>query len=246
MGDKAYFGFKEVEYSEKASLVGDVFSSVANRYDLMNDVMSMGVHRLWKDRFISLLGPANNTALLDVAGGTGDIAFRFLNKTRNSTATICDINVDMLNAGRHNAIDSGIVNSLEWTCGNAEALPFPDSSFDYYTIAFGIRNVTHIDQALKEAFRVLRPGGRFMCLEFSHVKSPILSQLYSLYSFHVIPKMGSFFAGDKDSYQYLVESIRKFPTQTVFANLIKESGFKEVSYKNLNQGIVAIHSGYKI
>jgi demethylmenaquinone methyltransferase/2-methoxy-6-polyprenyl-1,4-benzoquinol methylase len=246
MSEKTFFGFKEVDKSEKESLVRGVFSNVAPKYDIMNDVMSLGIHRLWKDKFIKMLNPVKGSKLLDVAGGTGDIAFRFLKNTHDGQVTVCDINPEMLEEGRKNAIDKNILSGIEFICGNAEKLPFDDSSYDYYTIAFGIRNVTNIPAALAEAHRVLKPGGRFMCLEFSHVQNPILAGLYDFYSFKVIPQMGKIVAGDKDSYQYLVESIRKFPRQEKFLQMIEDAGFSQVKYTNLSGGSVAIHSGWKV
>jgi demethylmenaquinone methyltransferase / 2-methoxy-6-polyprenyl-1,4-benzoquinol methylase len=249
-----HFGFQDVEEAEKQSLVRGVFDSVAEKYDIMNDVMSGGLHRLWKNDFISDLRPTPNMHLLDVAGGTGDIAFRFLKAAGGRTSdgdspakvTICDINHNMLKAGRNRALDQGIFDPIDWVTGNAEMLPMPDRSVDAYTIAFGIRNVTHIDVALKEAYRVLKPGGRFMCLEFSKVDLPLLKQIYDVYSFKIIPHFGEMVTGDKDSYQYLVESIRKFPSQEKFKKMIEEAGFKKTSYRNLSGGIVAIHSGWRI
>ncbi len=245
MEDKTHFGFKEVDKTQKESLVKGVFSNVASRYDIMNDVMSLGVHRLWKDKFITMLAPKLGSKLLDVAGGTGDIAFRFMKAAKDSSVTVCDINQEMLNEGYKNSIDKNIIKDIEWVCGNAEELPFEDNTYDYYTIAFGIRNVTNIDRALREAYRVLKPGGRFMCLEFSKVSNPALAKFYDIYSFKFIPAMGQFVAKDKDSYQYLVESIRKFPSQEQFAKMIKEAGFSQVKYTNMSGGIVAIHSGWK-
>ncbi len=246
MTHETSFGFKKVSEAEKQPLVRGVFESVASRYDVMNDVMSLGVHRIWKQQFIRKLMPRANTHLLDVAGGTGDIAFRFLDATHNANATLCDINPAMLENGYRRAVDENRLDNLEWVCGNAEALPFPDNHFDYYTIAFGIRNVTHIDVALKEALRVLKPGGKFMCLEFSHVTNPVLKKIYDTYSFHLIPAFGKLVANDKESYQYLVESIRVFPEQEKFASMIEQAGFSNVSYENLTHGVVAIHSGWKI
>lgn len=246
MTQKTHFGFKQVDESQKESLVKGVFSSVASRYDVMNDAMSMGVHRLWKDDMIRTLAPRKNSKLLDVAGGTGDIAFRYLKSCENGEATICDINPEMLQEGRKNAINKGILDNINWHCGNAESLPFPDNHFDYYTIAFGIRNVTNIDKALEEAYRVLKPGGRFLCLEFSKVVSPIVAKAYDLYSFHLIPKMGKVLANDSESYKYLVESIRKFPKQNKFADMINDAGFSKVKYRNLTFGVVALHSGWKV
>ncbi|MEZ5757767.1 MAG: bifunctional demethylmenaquinone methyltransferase/2-methoxy-6-polyprenyl-1,4-benzoquinol methylase UbiE [Emcibacteraceae bacterium] len=249
-----HFGFRDVNEDEKQSLVKGVFDSVADKYDIMNDVMSGGLHRLWKNDLIRDLRPKPGMHLLDVAGGTGDIAFRFL-KAANARmkegdvpakVTICDINSNMLAAGRARALDQGNFDYIDWVTGNAEMLPLPDCSVDAYTIAFGIRNVTHIDIALKEAFRVLRPGGRFMCLEFSKVDLPLLKQIYDAYSFNLIPYFGEIITGDKESYQYLVESIRKFPSQEKFKTMIKDAGFKKTTYRNLSGGIVAIHSGWRI
>ncbi len=244
--DKTFFGFKEVEKTDKAKLVGEVFSSVASKYDIMNDAMSLGVHRLWKDRMISELSPRDGSKLLDVAGGTGDIAFRFLNNTPNGAVTVCDINPDMLGEGKKRAIDKNILSGVEWVCGDAEKLPMENSSFDYYTIAFGIRNVTNIENAISEAYRVLKPGGRFLCLEFSHVDNPLLGKIYDIFSFKLIPQIGKVVAKDEASYRYLVESIRKFPTQEKFAGMIKSAGFENVKYTDLSGGIVALHSGWKI
>lgn len=244
--DKTFFGFKEVEKTDKAKLVGEVFSSVASKYDIMNDAMSLGVHRLWKDRMISELNPREGSKLLDVAGGTGDIAFRFLDKALNGAVTVCDINPDMLGEGKKRAIDKNILHNIEWVCGDAEKLPMEDSSFDYYTIAFGIRNVTNIENAISEAHRVLKPGGRFLCLEFSHVDNPILGKVYDIFSFKLIPQIGKIVAKDEDSYRYLVESIRKFPKQEEFASMIKRAGFENVKYTDLSGGIVALHSGWKV
>lgn len=246
MSKKTFFGFKEVDEKDKAGMVKGVFSNVAPKYDIMNDAMSLGVHRLWKDKFIKMLAPEKGSKLLDVAGGTGDIAFRFLNKAQDGFVTVCDINPEMLAEGYKNSIDKNILQGIEWVCGNAEKLPMADSSYDYYTIAFGIRNVTNIDAALKDAYRVLKPGGRFMCLEFSKVENPILAGLYDFYSFKVIPNIGQVVAGDRDSYQYLVESIRKFPTQNDFCKIIEKAGFSQVTYTNLSGGAVAIHSGWKV
>lgn len=246
MAKKTHFGFEEVDEREKAPRVAGVFASVAPNYDIMNDAMSMGIHRLWKNEMIARLRPKPNTHLLDVAGGTGDIAFRFLKKQPTAQVTLCDINPAMLIEGKKNAIDKNILHNLEWACGDAEKLPFDDNQFDYYTIAFGIRNVTHIDCALAEAHRVLKPGGRFMCLEFSHVENPALAKLYDAYSFAVIPKMGKAISGDEDSYRYLVESIRKFPPQKEFASMIEAAGFANVTYSNMTFGVVALHSGWKL
>ncbi len=240
------FGFQDVDSNEKTKLVNDLFKRVANRYDLMNDVMSLGIHRWWKDQFIQRIAPKKDEKFIDVAGGTGDIALRLLKKsTPLSNITVYDINLNMLEEGRARAIDEGVIKGLQWICGTAENLPFPDNAFDVYTIAFGLRNITSKENALKEALRVLKPGGRFYCLEFSKVKHPLLEKAYSLYSFNIIPKIGALIAKDKAAYQYLVESINRFPTQEELSLMIKEAGFASVSYQNLTQGIVAIHEGIK-
>lgn len=246
MSKKTSFGFQQVDEEQKQPLVRGVFENVASRYDIMNDVMSLGIHRIWKQQFIRKLHPRPNTHLLDVAGGTGDIAFRFLDANPSGEVTLCDINHAMLENGYRRAVDENRLNHLEWVCGNAESLPFEDNHFDYYTIAFGIRNVTHIDKALQEAYRVLKPGGKFMCLEFSHVTNPVLQKIYDNYSFHLIPAFGKIIANDRDSYQYLVESIRMFPKQENFAQMIRDASFENVNYENLTHGVVAIHSGWKI
>lgn len=244
------FGFRDVPKDERQSLVNDVFAKVAERYDLMNDLMSGGLHRLWKRDFINWLAPPKASRpfrLLDVAGGTGDIALRYAGATSdNATAVICDISPEMLDVGQRRINDAGLAHRIECVEGNAEALPFPDRSFDAYTIAFGIRNVTNIDKALAEAHRVLKTGGRFMCLEFSEVTVPILDKLYDFHSFEVIPRIGKLAAGDDKPYQYLVESIRKFPKQEAFAQMIREAGFARVAYRNLTGGVAAMHSGWKI
>ena len=240
-----HFGFRTVLEDEKAGLVRDVFDSVASKYDLMNDLMSMGVHRLWKDAFIDWLNPRPGMKLLDVGGGTGDIAFRFL-KRGGGPVTVCDVNTEMLEQGRDRAFDRGLVNEIEWMCADAEKLPIADASVDAYTIAFCIRNVTHIGDALKEARRVLRPGGRFMCLEFSHVIIPALEGLYDAYSFKVLPAIGQMVAGDRDAYAYLAESIRQFPDQETFAQMIADAGLEQVSVRNLSGGIAAIHSAWRL
>ncbi|KAJ6659044.1 hypothetical protein lerEdw1_019346 [Lerista edwardsae] len=291
--DKAHFGFQTVSEAEKEEKVYHVFENVAEKYDLMNDSMSLGIHRLWKDILLRQMNPYPGTQLLDVAGGTGDIAFRFINyvssqrehrvqqklkshqnlswqdisslyqeEERNSLGgshvVVCDINKKMLAVGKEKLQHLGYSQGVSWVVGNAEELPFSDDSFDVYTIAFGIRNVTHIDQVLQEAYRVLKPGGRFLCLEFSQVSNALLSRclyspaifpphsLYDLYSFQVIPVLGEVIAGDWKSYQYLVESIRRFPAQEEFKEMIEDADFLQVKYQNLSSGIVALHSGFKL
>lgn len=241
-----HFGFRTVDEDQKAGMVHGVFTNVASKYDIMNDVMSMGIHRIWKDAMMDWLAPRPGQKLLDVAGGTGDIAFRFLDRARTAQATVLDMTESMLIEGRKRAEAGRMANSLDWVVGDAMALPFPDNSFDVYTISFGIRNVTRIPDALSEAFRVLRPGGRLMVLEFSQIPNALMQRAYDLYSFNVIPRMGKMIANDADSYQYLVESIRKFPDQDTFAEMIRTAGFENVSYRNLSMGIAALHSGWKI
>ncbi len=244
--ESKWFGEKEIQDGDKTDLVRGVFDSVAPKYDIMNDLMSAGVHRLWKRRLISQIRPRANLAYLDVAGGTGDIAFRIKDAVGKDTKiTICDINTEMLEVGRGRAIDKGWLNDFEWVTSDAAELPFDDNSFDVYTISFGLRNVTRIDDALREAYRVLKPGGRFFCLEFSRVQEPLLAKLYDMYSYNVIPRIGQAVAKDAESYQYLVESIRKHPDQKALARRMSDSGFENVSYSNLNHGIAAIHRGWK-
>ncbi|XP_035514310.1 2-methoxy-6-polyprenyl-1,4-benzoquinol methylase, mitochondrial isoform X1 [Morone saxatilis] len=282
-GDRStHFGFETVPETEKAKRVYKVFENVAQKYDVMNDAMSLGIHRVWKDMLLRAMHPQPGVRLLDVAGGTGDIAFRFLEYVQSqqerqkrraarstqtpswqdistnystededgpqeSKAVVCDINKEMLKVGKQKADSMGIsAAGLSWVVGDAEELPFDDDQFDIYTIAFGIRNVTHIDQALQEALRVLKPGGRFMCLEFSKVTNPVLARLYDTYSFQMIPVLGEVIAGDWKSYQYLVESIRKFPDQEEFKGMIEDAGFYCVHYHNLTGGVVALHSGFKL
>ncbi|MCR9085283.1 MAG: bifunctional demethylmenaquinone methyltransferase/2-methoxy-6-polyprenyl-1,4-benzoquinol methylase UbiE [Rhodobacteraceae bacterium] len=245
-GQTTHFGRQTVDADAKAGLVEGVFSSVASRYDVMNDVMSGGVHRLWKDAMMDWLAPRPGQNLLDVAGGTGDIAFRFLKRAPGSRATVCDMTASMLEEGRKRAEATALEHQLTWVQGDAMALPFADSSFDVYTISFGIRNVTRIEDALSEAFRVLRPGGRMVVLEFSQLPNPLMQWAYDRYSFNVIPTMGQVIARDRDSYQYLVESIRNFPDQESFAQMIRRAGFDQVRYRNLSMGIAALHSGWKI
>jgi demethylmenaquinone methyltransferase/2-methoxy-6-polyprenyl-1,4-benzoquinol methylase len=245
----ASFGFRDVPEAEKQGLVNEVFSKAAAAYDQMNDLMSGGLHRLWKDDMITMLNPPKTRAfnVLDVAGGTGDIAFRICDAGGPSThVTIADISPEMVGEGKKRGEKEGRLKSVDFTVGNAESLAFPDASFDAYTIAFGIRNVTHIDKALTEAHRVLKPGGRFLCLEFSHMTIPLAQEIYDAYSFTVIPAVGKVVTGDGQPYRYLVESIRKFPEQEKFASMIRDAGFAHVSYRNLSAGVVAIHSGWRI
>ncbi len=241
-----HFGFRTVDEKDKAGLVHGVFTNVASKYDVMNDAMSMGIHRVWKDAMMDWLAPRAGQKLLDVAGGTGDISFRFLKRAGNAHATVFDMTQSMLDEGRKRAEATDMVDKLDWICGDAMALPFPDNSFDVYTISFGIRNVTRIPDALSEAYRVLKPGGRLMVLEFSSIPNPGLQWLYDRYSFNIIPPMGKIIANDADSYRYLVESIRKFPKQEPFAQMIRDAGFENVKYRNLSLGIAALHSGWKI
>lgn len=275
---ETHFGYESVSEEQKAQKVHGVFENVASNYDLMNDLMSGGIHRVWKDYFVSRIQPRPDIRLLDVAGGTGDIAFRIIqhilltdggeksvtSSTKRSNAdgrselgqeandcplpyeiTVCDISQSMLDVGQNRAEELGY-KGISWICGDAQKLPFPDDEFDCYTIAFGIRNVVDIEKALDEAYRVLRPGGRIMCLEFSHVKNPLVKWVYDQYSFNIIPAMGQVVAGDWKSYQYLVESIRRFPDQESFKEMIEYAGFRCATYENLNLGIAAIHSGFKI
>jgi demethylmenaquinone methyltransferase/2-methoxy-6-polyprenyl-1,4-benzoquinol methylase len=244
------FGFREVAEGARQRLVNQVFSTVAGRYDLMNDLMSGGLHRLWKDDLVAWLGPpksARRFDLIDVAGGTGDITQRVLEAGGpGCRAVLCDISPAMVDVGRKRLTEARLADRVAFALGNAEALPFPDKTFDAYTIAFGIRNVTHIDRALAEAYRVLKTGGRFLCLEFSACEVPLLDRLYEFHSFEVIPRLGQLAAGSAESYRYLVESIRKFPPQEPFAAMIRAAGFARVSYRNLTGGIAAIHSGWRI
>ena len=241
-----HFGFQDVAEDQKAGMVHGVFTNVASKYDIMNDVMSMGIHRIWKDALMDWLVPRDGQRLLDVAGGTGDVAFRFLGRAPGATATVLDMTESMLIEGQKRAEAAQLADKLDWIVGDAMALPFLDNTFDRYTISFGIRNVTRIPDALTEAFRVLKPGGRLVVLEFSQLPNDGLQKLYDLYSFNVIPRMGQLIAGDRDSYQYLVESIRRFPDQETFAQMIRDAGFEQVSYRNLSMGIAALHSGWKI
>jgi demethylmenaquinone methyltransferase / 2-methoxy-6-polyprenyl-1,4-benzoquinol methylase len=245
------FGYRQVRPEDKAPLVGGVFERVATRYDLMNDLMSGGVHRLWKSAMIDWLAPRPGLRLLDVAGGTGDIAFRVLDRLARqggpgAKIVVCDINRAMLEVGRDRAIDQNRIEPINWLCADAEALPVADRSVDAYTIAFGIRNVTRIERALAEARRVLRPGGRFLCLEFSQLQLEALRALYDRYSFTVVPWLGEQVVGDRAAYQYLVESIRRFPDQTTFAGMIEQAGLGRVRYRNLSGGIAALHSAWRL
>lgn len=256
---ETHFGYQTISENEKTQKVYEVFENVANKYDIMNDAMSFFIHRVWKDIFIQRLAPTQGTQLLDVAGGTGDIAFRYIKYLRNlppnkveplssvSTATVCDINKAMLSVGKERAKKLDFADSeITWLEADAESLPIESNSFTAYTIAFGIRNCTHVDKVLDEAYRVLKPGGRFMCLEFSHVNNEMLRWIYDQYSLQMIPVMGQVIAGDWKSYQYLVESIRKFPNQESFKEMIQAAGFSCVSYENLSFGVVSIHSGFKL
>ncbi|NVJ71322.1 MAG: bifunctional demethylmenaquinone methyltransferase/2-methoxy-6-polyprenyl-1,4-benzoquinol methylase UbiE [Alphaproteobacteria bacterium] len=241
-----HFGFQTVAEDKKADMVKGVFNSVAKRYDIMNDVMSAGVHRVWKNSLINTINPRPNMHLLDLAGGTGDIAFRFLDASKGGSVTVCDINAEMLAVGKERAEAKGYAGRAEFVCGDAMKLPFENRSVDAYTISFGIRNVTRVHEALDEAYRVLKPGGTFYCLEFSPEVVPVLQEAYDTYSFNVIPKMGEFITKDADSYQYLVESIRRFPAPQKFADMIKAAGFSRVKYRTMSAGVVAIHQGTRI
>ena len=249
--NETHFGFKQVDAEQKSSLVKQVFSSVASKYDLMNDLMSAGLHRVWKDKMVGEIKLSANASYktIDVAGGTGDVAFRILKEANKQNASIAidvvDINPEMLEVGRGRAVDKNSFSQLNFSCADGENLPHDDNSFDYYTIAFGIRNFTNIQAGLNEAFRVLKTGGKFICLEFSQINNLPLAKIYDLYSFKAIPKIGKLVAGDEASYQYLVESIRKFPNQENFKKMIEKAGFKNVSYNSLNFGVVAIHIGCK-
>ena len=249
MAESAHFGSRQVPLADKQALVDDVFHSVAQRYDLMNDLMSFGLHRAWKDALVPAVNPPKSRpfALLDIAGGTGDVALRVIEAGGKDTrATVCDINPDMLSVGRGRAAARSHADAVTFTEANAEALPFKDRSFDAATIAFGIRNVPRIDRALAEAFRALKIGGRFLCLEFSAVNVPGLDTLYDAYSFNVIPELGRVVAGDAESYRYLVESIRRFPKPQPFADMLRTAGFARVSYRLMTGGIVALHSGWRL
>ena len=245
--DSTHFGYREVPVTEKTRLVGKVFDSVAGKYDLMNDLMSMGVHRLWKRHFVATSGITRGSKVLDLASGTGDIA-ALLHKHigANGEVTLSDINASMLNEGRRRLENRGIVRGVNYALANAETLPFPDAHFDAVTIAFGLRNVTRKSVALEEMYRVLKPGGRALILEFSRVKSEPLEKLYNLYSFSILPKLGQLVASDEDSYRYLAESIRKHPDQETLAEMMRDAGFEKVSFRSLNAGVVAIHKGFHV
>ncbi|HEY5305435.1 MAG TPA: bifunctional demethylmenaquinone methyltransferase/2-methoxy-6-polyprenyl-1,4-benzoquinol methylase UbiE [Pseudolabrys sp.] len=248
--EQTHFGEQTVPLADKQGLVDDVFRSVARRYDLMNDLMSGGLHRAWKDALVTAVNPPKSEkefALLDLAGGTGDIAFRVVEAGGTGTcATVCDINAEMLSVGRERAAARGHDQVVTFEQGNAEELPYPDRSFDCVTIAFGIRNVPRIERALAEAYRVLRIGGRFLCLEFSSVDVPGIDKLYELYSFQVIPRIGQAVTGDREAYQYLVESIRNFPRPENFAEMLRAACFRRVSFTSMTAGVVALHSGWKL
>jgi demethylmenaquinone methyltransferase / 2-methoxy-6-polyprenyl-1,4-benzoquinol methylase len=248
-GGETDFGFRRVPEADKAPLVRALFDSVAGRYDLMNDLMSAGIHRWWKGEMVAWLNPRPGQRLIDVAGGTGDIACRALPRLdpeAGGIAFVCDANRQMVETGRDRAIDAGILRGIEWLCGDAETLPFADRSFDLYTIAFGLRNVTHIERALAEARRVLKPGGRFLCLEFTPAVSPLLQPLYDLYSFQVLPLLGQIVTGNRDAYAYLAESIRRFPPQSELAGLLTEAGLDRARFRNLTGGIAALHSAWRL
>ena len=241
-----HFGAQTVPEQEKAGMVRNLFSDVANKYDIMNDVMSVGIHRVWKEAMMDWLAPRPGQKLLDVAGGTGDVSFKFLKRAGHGHATVCDLTEGMLVEGRKRAEAAAMAENLDWVVGDAMNLPFEDNTFDVYTISFGIRNVTRPQEALNEAYRVLRPGGRLMVLEFSQLPNPMMQKAYDLYSFNVIPRMGQVIANDRESYQYLVESIRNFPDQETFLSMVREAGFGNAKYRNLTMGVAALHSGWKI
>jgi demethylmenaquinone methyltransferase / 2-methoxy-6-polyprenyl-1,4-benzoquinol methylase len=249
VADSAHFGSRKVPLADKQALIDDVFHSVAHRYDLMNDLMSFGLHRAWKDALVTAVNPPRGRpfALLDIAGGTGDVAFRAIAAGGERVhVTVCDINADMLAVGRERAAARGLGEAITFIEANAEALPFADRSFDAATIAFGIRNVPRIERALAEAFRVLKTGGHFLCLEFSAVDVPGLAGLYDFYSFNVIPALGRAVIGDAEAYRYLVESIRRFPAPQAFAAMLREAGFARVLHQVMTGGIVALHSGWRL
>lgn len=242
MSETVPFGYQDIDPAEKQGRVGGIFSNVAGKYDIMNDVMSGGMHRLWKDRFVRRVKPRAGEDILDMAGGTGDIAFRMVQSGAN--VTVADINQDMLDVGIERAVARG-EDRLVWSCQDAEKLKFPDRSFHAYTIVFGIRNVTYIDKALAEAHRVLRYGGRFFCMEFATTEWPVFGEVYDAYSHHLMPRLGQMIAGDADSYRYLAESIRRFPKPPVFEQMIKDAGFTATRVEPILGGAVNIHSGWK-
>lgn len=239
------FGFRDVLPGEKTALVNGVFASVAGKYDLMNDLMSLGIHRLWKSAMLDWLGPRPNQTLVDVGGGTGDIAFRWLERG-GGPVQVVDHSAEMIGVGRDRALDRGIIDGIAWTVGNAEELPLDDSSVDVYASAFCLRNVARLDLALAEARRVLKPGGRFMCLEFSHLIVPALEDAYDAWSFKVLPALGERVAADRESYVYLAESIRRFPDQDTYARMIRDAGLDQVKVRNLSAGIAALHSAWRL
>jgi len=240
------FGFSRVKSKDKSNLVKKIFENVSGRYDLMNDFMSLGIHRVWKKSMLDWLVPRRGQSLIDVAGGTGDIAFNFIKRAKTgASATILDLTESMMIEGKKKTIDLPEESQINWVCGDAMRMPFSDSTFDVYTISFGIRNVTNISKTLSEAYRVLKPGGRLMILEFSSVNNDLISWIYDKYSFNIIPKLGEFVSNDRESYQYLVESIRKFPNQEKFSEMIINEGFRKVKYRDLTFGIAALHSAWK-
>ena len=240
------FGFSRVRSKDKSNLVKKIFENVSGRYDLMNDFMSLGIHRVWKESMLDWLAPRRGQNLIDVAGGTGDIAFNFIKRAKTgANATILDLTESMMIEGKKKTIDLPKKSQINWVCGDAMRMPFSNSTFDVYTISFGIRNVTNISKTLSEAYRILKPGGRLMILEFSSVNNDLISWIYDKYSFNIIPKLGEFVSNDRESYQYLVESIRKFPNQEKFSEMIINEGFKKVKYRDLTFGIAALHSAWK-
>ena len=240
------FGFSRVKSKDKSNLVKKIFENVSDRYDLMNDFMSLGIHRVWKKSMLDWLAPRRGQSLIDVAGGTGDISFNFIKRAKTgANATILDLTESMMIEGKKKTIDLPEESQINWVCGDAMRMPFSDSTFDVYTISFGIRNVTNISKTLSEAYRVLKPGGRLMILEFSSVNNDLISWIYDKYSFNIIPKLGEFVSNDRESYQYLVESIRKFPNQEKFSEMIINEGFRKVKYRDLTFGIAALHSAWK-
>ena len=240
------FGFSRVKSKDKSNLVKKIFENVSGRYDLMNDFMSLGIHRVWKKSMLDWLAPRRGQSLIDVAGGTGDIAFNFIKRAKSgANATILDLTESMMIEGKKKTIDLPEESKINWVCGDAMRMPFSNSTFDVYTISFGIRNVTNISKTLSEAYRVLKPGGRLMILEFSSVNNDLISWIYDKYSFNIIPKLGELVSNDRESYQYLVESIRKFPNQEKFSEMIINEGFRKVKYRDLTFGIAALHSAWK-